>query len=84
MNAKHQKSQIHELRKQEHVEKVLQILRESKSGLTSFEIAVRAGDRLPRTILTELQKEGRIRQKRGMTSNGRLAFLYVLNKAAKP
>jgi len=71
------------LRKQEMTNKILKIL-EDKKGMTSFEIAKALNVTLPRTLLTSLQKEGLIVQRRGMTDDGKVTFFYVPNKNLKP
>ena len=76
-------TEIAAIRKQEQTNKILQILLENKEGLTAVQIAALMGTGLPRNFLLQLQKQGLIRQKRGLGPNGRISFLYVLNKSAK-
>ena len=83
MTTNRHRTKIAEIKRQEQVQKVTQILLEHKDGLTSFQIAIKMGDGLPRDLLLKMQKEGLIKQKKGISADGRLAILYVL-RAAKP
>lgn len=77
------KSRISEMasrRKREHVNKIIRLLQDNRAGLTSVQIAVATGTRSPRGLLLELRNQGIIRQKKGIASDGRVSFLYVLTK----
>jgi hypothetical protein len=76
-------TEIAAIRKQEQTNKILQILRENREGLTAVQIATLTGTGLPRDFLLQLQKQGLIKQKRGLGPNGRISFLYVLSRNAK-
>jgi hypothetical protein len=73
-------TQIASLRKKQLEDKVLRILQQNKQGLTSLEIAVLADPRMPRNVLLELQKDGLIKRRKGLSGNGRISVLYVLNE----
>ena len=70
---------ISETKRNEQTKKVLEILSDNKNGLTSLQIGMLMGDRMRRDILWRLQKEGKVRQKRGILDNGKIGFVYVLN-----
>ena len=63
----------------EQARKVLEILRENRIGLTSVQIAHALGGRMRRDLLRRLQKEGKVKQARGLLPDGRIAILYALN-----
>lgn len=67
------------IRRNEQASKVLEILTQNRDGLTSGQIGMLAGMRLERTILLELKNEGKIRHKKGLSPDGRISLLYVLN-----
>jgi hypothetical protein len=73
-------TQIAALRKKQQEENVLRILQQNKQGLTSLEIAVLADPGMPRNLLLELQKGGLIKRRKGLSGNGRISVLYVLNE----
>jgi hypothetical protein len=68
-------------KRHEQTKRVVEILAENRNGLTSLQIANLLGDRLRRDLLSRLQKEGKIKQKRGMLADGKICFLYVLNQS---
>ena len=73
-------SLIADTKRHEQTKRVMEILAENRNGLTSLQIANLLGDRLRRDLLSRLQKEGKIRQKRGMMADGKICFLYVLSQ----
>lgn len=73
-------TEIAAIRQQEQTDKVLRILRENPKGMTSAQIAKNMEAGLPRNLLLELQRKGLIRKTRGLSSEGMIAFLYLLNK----
>jgi hypothetical protein len=77
------RSALYELRRQEEVNKVLQVIGDNKDGLTWSEVRFMTGGRLSRTILTRLQKEGKIEQRKKMLPSGTITVAYVLTKKHK-
>jgi hypothetical protein len=73
-------TQIAVLRKKQQEDKVLQILQQNRQGLTSLEIAILADPRMPKDLLLHLQKNRSIKRRKGLSGNGRVSILYVLNK----
>jgi predicted transcriptional regulator len=74
------KSKMAEIHRQELKNNVIRILQENKDGLTSVQIAILMDDTMPRNLLTQLKKDGTIKRRKGISSDGRLAFLYSLSK----
>jgi hypothetical protein len=75
-------TEIAAIRQQEQTDRVLRILRENPKGMTSAQIAKNMETGLPRNLLLELQRKGLIRQTRGLSSEGKIAFLYLPSKGA--
>lgn len=75
--------EIARIKKQELTNKVIQLLHQNKGGLTSFQITKLVGDGIPRNFLLQLQKEGIIVQKRGISGDNKVTFIYVLTKALR-
>ena len=70
------------IRKQEQTNKILQILHENEAGLTSVQIALRTETGLQRNLLSQLQKQGLIKQKKGYSTSGTPCYIYVLGRKA--
>ena len=74
------RTQLMLIRKNEQASKVLQILSQNRDGLTASQIGSLSGTRLQRTLLLDLKNEGKIRHKKGLSPDGRITLLYVLNE----
>ena len=83
MTTGYQRSKLAEIKRKEIANKVIKILHEHKEGLTSVQITILMGDGMPRDLLRQLLKEGLVKQKKGLLSDGRLAVLYALCKDPK-
>ena len=71
----------HEINKQ--ASRVLEILLENRTGLTSRQIAKHLGGHMRSNLLARLRKEGKVKQTRGLLYDGRVAVIYVLNMSKK-
>ena len=83
VNSKPTRNQLLTTRKQQQKETVIEILSDKKEGLSSSEISSLIGARLARTLLLELRNEGKVRQRKGYTMDGRVSYFYVLSKAPR-
>ena len=69
------------IRRSEIESKVLDALRENGDGLTSSQIAKLTGMRVRRDILMHLRKAGKVKTRKGISKDGSIAFLYLLNES---
>jgi hypothetical protein len=76
-------TQIAAIRWKQETEIVLRVLRENMQGLTALEIATLVDLRLRKNLLLQLHKEGLIKQRKGLSSKGRISVLYVLNEVKR-
>lgn len=79
MKRKGRRSALLELRREELTNRVLQAIMENRDGLTWSQVGLKTGGGLPRSLLTSLQKDGKIKQKKRMLPSGRISHVYVLN-----
>lgn len=69
------------IRRRELENRVLHAIRENGEGLTWSQIGLQTGSSLPRALLTHLQREGKIKQKKRLLPNGTITFVYVVDEA---
>lgn len=79
-SSEHSRRWISDRNRQEKIAELISLLERNRDGLTAGQIARLMGGRTARTILLQLRKEGKVRQKRGYSTDGRVSFIYVLDK----
>jgi hypothetical protein len=80
MDRRKSKGLVYAIVRQEQATKVLRLLEKNKGGLTSFQITNLLGEHMKRSLLQSLQKEGKIKQKKGLSPDGRICSLYILSR----